>query len=78
MVVENNNAGGTTPPPLASDIVAHGYTGEQTDWQKEIFQTGAITEHAVNISGGMDAGNYYFSVTNFVQDGIIIDTKYKR
>jgi TonB-linked SusC/RagA family outer membrane protein len=78
MVVENNNAGGTTPPPLATDIVAHGYSGQETDWQKEIFQTGAITEHALNISGGVDAGNYYFSVTNFAQDGIIIDTKYKR
>ena len=78
MVVENNTAGGTTPPPLASDIVDHGYSGPETDWQKEIFQTGAITEHALNISGGTDAGNYYFSVTNFAQDGIIIDTKYKR
>jgi TonB-linked SusC/RagA family outer membrane protein len=78
MVVENNNAGGTTPPPLATDIVANGYSGQETDWQKEIFQTGAITEHALNISGGVDAGNYYFSVTNFAQDGIIIDTKYKR
>ena len=78
MVVENNNAGGTTPPPLASDIVANGYSGQETDWQKEIFQTGAITEHSLNVSGGMDAGNYYFSVNNFAQDGIIIDTKYKR
>lgn len=78
MVVENNTAGGTTPPPLATDIVAHGYTGKETDWQKEIFQTGAITEHNLDISGGTDAGNYYFSVNNFVQDGIIIDTKYKR
>lgn len=78
MVVENNAAGGTTAPPLATDIVANGYTGQQTDWQKEIFQTGAITEHALNISGGMDVGNYYFSVTNYAQDGIILDTKYKR
>lgn len=78
MVVENNTAGGTTPPPLATDIVANGYTGDVTDWQKEVFQTGAITEHNLDISGGTDAGNYYFSVNNFQQDGIIIDTKYKR
>lgn len=85
MVVENNTAGGTTPPPLASDIVAHKtdkqyaiYDGTVTDWQKELFQTGGITEHNLNISGGSDAGNYYFSVGQFGQDGIIIDSKYKR
>ncbi len=85
MVVENNTAGGTTPPPLAADIVAHKtdknfaiYDGTVTDWQKELFQTGGITEHNLNISGGSDAGNYYFSVGQFGQDGIIIDSKYKR
>lgn len=85
MVVENNTAGGTTPPPLAADIVAHKtdknfaiYDGTVTDWQKELFQTGGITEHNLNISGGSDAGNYYFSVGQFEQDGIIIDSKYKR
>jgi TonB-linked SusC/RagA family outer membrane protein len=85
MVVENNTAGGTTPPPLATDIVTHEtdhnyalYDGTVTDWQKEIFQTGAIKENNLAISGGTEAGNYYFSVNQFGQDGIIIDTKYKR
>jgi TonB-linked SusC/RagA family outer membrane protein len=85
MVVENNTAGGTTPPPLAQDIVDHEatgnytlYDGTVTDWQKEVFQTGALAEHNIDISGGTDAGNYYFSVNQFTQDGIIIDTKYKR
>jgi TonB-linked SusC/RagA family outer membrane protein len=78
MVVENNTAGGTTAPPLATDIVAHGYSGPETDWQKEIFQTGAITEHNIDISGGTESGDYYFSANQFAQDGIIIDTKFKR
>jgi TonB-linked SusC/RagA family outer membrane protein len=78
MVGENNTAGGTTPPDLAVAILANGYTGEETDWQAELFQTGGITEHNLNISGGTDAGNYYFSVNQFGQDGIILDTKYKR
>jgi TonB-linked SusC/RagA family outer membrane protein len=78
MVVENNAAGGTTAPSLATDVVAHGYSGTETDWQAELFQTGGITENNLNISGGTDAGNYYFSVSQFAQDGIIIDTKYKR
>ncbi len=78
MVVENNTAGGTTPPDLATDIVANGYSGTETDWQAELFQTGGVTENNLSISGGTDAGNYYFSVGQFAQDGIIIDTKYKR
>lgn len=78
MVVENNAAGGTTSPQIAADIHANGYTGPETDWQDEVFQTGGITEHNLNISGGTDAGNYYFAVNNYAQDGIIIDTKYKR
>jgi TonB-linked SusC/RagA family outer membrane protein len=78
LVVESNTAGGFTPPPLAVDIVANGYNGTETDWQAELFQTGPVTENNLNISGGADAGNYYFSVGQYAQDGIIIDTKYKR
>ena len=78
MVVENNAAGGTTPPALATDIAANGYSGKETDWQAELFQTGPVTENNLNISGGADAGSYYFSVGQYAQDGIIIDTKYKR
>jgi len=86
LVTENNAAGGTTPPSLATDIVNHDntgapytiYDGTVTDWQKEVFQTGAIREQNVDVSGGSDFGNYFFSVNDFKQDGIIIDTKYKR
>jgi TonB-linked SusC/RagA family outer membrane protein len=85
LVVESNTAGGTTPPPLALDIVNNRntgnyeyYDGTNTDWQKEIFQTGAIYENNIDISGGTDKGNYYFSASQFKQEGIIIYTPYKR
>ncbi|HEX2920521.1 MAG TPA: TonB-dependent receptor [Bacteroidales bacterium] len=79
VVVENNQAGGTTPPPLASSILNQGgYTGPITDWQDEIFQTGGITEHTFDVSGGTDFGDYYFSANAYGQEGIIIDTKYNR
>ena len=80
MVYENNTAGGTTPPPLALQIVDNGgvYNGPETDWQSEVFQTGGITENIFDISGGTQSGDYYFSAGQYAQDGIIIDTKYKR
>lgn len=79
LVVENNAAGGTTPPPLAQQIVTSGgYNGPETDWQDEVFQTGAITENTFDISGGTNSGDYFFSANQYAQDGIIIDTKYKR
>jgi TonB-dependent starch-binding outer membrane protein SusC len=54
------------------------YDGTVTDWQKEIFQTGVISEHNVDVSGGTQSGNYFFSVGEYNQQGIIIDTPYKR
>jgi TonB-linked SusC/RagA family outer membrane protein len=80
LVTESNEAGGTTPPTLATDIVNNGgrYNGDVTDWQKEIFQTGAIKENTFDVSGGTNSGNYFFSLNQYGQDGIIIDTKYKR
>lgn len=85
LVVESNTAGGTTPPPLAIDIVNNRstgnyqlYDGTNTDWQKEIFQTGAITENNFDISGGTQNGNYFFSASQYKQDGIIIYTPYKK
>ena len=81
LVTENNANGGTTPPPLAMDIVSGAnlvYDGTVTDWQKEVFQTGTIREQNFDVSGGNEFGNYFFSVNEYKQDGILIDTRYKR
>jgi TonB-linked SusC/RagA family outer membrane protein len=86
MVTESNTNAGSSVPSLAVDIMKHintgsdytVYDGTVTDWQKEIFQTGAITENNLSVSGGTQSGNYFFSVGQYYQDGIIIDTPYKR
>jgi len=78
MVSEANTAGGTTAPPLATDILANGYSGEETDWLGALFQKGAIYENNFDISGGTSNGNYFFSASQFKQDGIIITTPYNR
>jgi Outer membrane cobalamin receptor protein len=84
LVSETNTAGGTTAPPLALDIVAHpngpwtGWDGTETNWQDQIFQTGSIMENNIDVSGGTNNGNYYFSANQYKENGIIIDTPFKR
>lgn len=52
-----------------------GKGGYDTDWQAELIKPGAITDHNVSISGGMENGgnssNYRISAGYFSQDGTI-------
>ncbi|QJW91010.1 SusC/RagA family TonB-linked outer membrane protein [Spirosoma taeanense] len=52
-----------------------GAGGYNTDWQEELIKPGAITDHNVSISGGIDNGanksNYRISGGYFSQDGTI-------
>ena len=52
--------------------------GANTDWQDEIFQTGSIQNYQLGISGGADNVKYYLSGTYFDQEGVIINSNYKR
>ena len=68
-------------PALAKWIIENNggkFNGPETDWQEEIFQTGAINQNGIDISGGTDAGNYFFSAEQYKQEGIIITTPNKR
>jgi TonB-linked SusC/RagA family outer membrane protein len=57
-----------TGPFTAAQIAAAG-TG--TDWLNEIFQTGTVNNHVVNINGGTDKTTYYFSGGYFDQTGVL-------
>lgn len=47
--------------------------GKGTDWQKEIFNTGAFRySHELSISGGSDASNFYTSFGLQNQEGIVL------
>jgi TonB-dependent starch-binding outer membrane protein SusC len=52
--------------------------GSDTDWQDEIFQTGAIQNYQLSISGSNDVVNYYVSGAYFDQKGVIIGSEYNR
>ncbi|MBD2703006.1 TonB-dependent receptor [Spirosoma sp. BT702] len=59
-----------------------GKGGYNTDWQEELIKPGAITDHNLSISGGMENGvnksNYRVSAGYFNQDGTIVGPNYKR
>ncbi|WP_366182880.1 TonB-dependent receptor [Flavobacterium ovatum] len=52
--------------------------GEGTNWQKEIFRTAQMQNHQITISGGKDNTRYYTSMNYFEQDGIVINSGFKR
>lgn len=52
--------------------------GKGTDWQKEIYQTGIMTSNQLSFSGGKDGVNYYISGGVLNQEGIVIESGFKR
>jgi len=53
-------------------------TGVGTDWQDEILRSAMIQEHRVSFSGGSEDTQYYLSLNAFDQDGIVINSGFKR
>lgn len=55
-----------------------GSLGVGTDWQNEIFRTASISNFDISASGGSERGNFFVSAGYFSQDGIVIESDYKR
>ncbi|MDD4969351.1 MAG: TonB-dependent receptor [Paludibacter sp.] len=67
--------GGLTQNPEFADPASLG-TG--TDWLGSFFRTAPIQNYSLNYSGGSDKTNFYVSGNYFNQDGIVINTGFKR
>jgi len=53
--------------------------GEGTDWQNEIYKNNALmVNHNLSYTGGNDKSRYYLSGNYFDQDGIHIESNFKR
>lgn len=52
--------------------------GEGHNWQNAVLQTGAIQNHSLSISGGEEKSQYFLSGNYFNQDGVILNSGYKR
>lgn len=52
--------------------------GSGTDWQDEIFRRGQIQNYQISAAGGNEGLKYYISGGYYDQDGVIINSQYKR
>lgn len=52
--------------------------GGNTDWQDEIYRTAASQNHSVSFSKSTDTGNYFASISQMDQDGIVKNSSFKR
>ncbi len=59
---------------LSAEVAAGTDFGEDTDWFKEIEQTGLTQVHNISMSGGTEKTNYRASINYRSADGIMINT----
>lgn len=52
--------------------------GKGTDWTDALLQTSLMQNYSVSYSGGSDKNNYYVSGGVLDQEGIVINTSYRR
>ncbi|MES2730919.1 MAG: TonB-dependent receptor [Bacteroidota bacterium] len=77
--------GGQALPSRFSSLNDPIYTGStqtyaqtNTDWQKEMFRSAAITHNSVAVSGGNENSRFFTSVGYFKQEGIMLGTGFER
>ena len=49
-----------------------------TDWQEEVFQKAALYNNSLSVSGGTERSRYFVSASYINQQGIVINSGYKR
>lgn len=64
--------------PFTDQEVDDFYTNGGTDWQDEIFRTAHAQNYEVSVQGGNDKVAYYLSSSYLDQEGILINTGFKR
>ncbi len=75
----SNNGAGANPIPIFSDADIKSFEKNGgTDWQDVIYHTAITQNHQLSISGATDNLNYLASVGYLDQDGILLNTGYKR
>lgn len=65
------NKGGYTDEDIAA-------LGIGTDWQDAVMQTGLRQSHELSISGGTEKGHYAVSTSYNEQDGVVINSGFRR
>jgi len=74
--LNNQENGTTTALPFTQDQING--IGKGTDWQDEIFRTAPMRNYQLSFNGGTTATRYNLSMNYFDQEGIVINSGYKR
>lgn len=72
----NQEKGTTTPLPFTPDQIDA--LGKGTDWQDALFRTAPMRNYQLSFNGGTSATRYNLSLNYFDQDGIVINSGFKR
>ncbi|MES1214749.1 MAG: TonB-dependent receptor [Bacteroidota bacterium] len=64
--------------PFTADQIAALDKSGGTDWQNEIYHNGSLQNHQLSISGGSENVRYFVSGGYTDQQGIVVNTQYKR
>jgi len=75
-----NNAPLITANPTFKFALTNGPNGQpiNTDWNDYVYRKGTSQSHNVNVSGGNESTNYYFSLGYTNQEGIIQKNGFQR
>lgn len=71
-------SGGQDIPQAAIDYLADPGSFKDYSWQNEIYTSAPMQNHDLSVSGGGKAGTYRISAGYVNQDGITLETGYKR
>ncbi|MBQ8672744.1 MAG: TonB-dependent receptor [Bacteroides sp.] len=77
---EHHNVRATTLSSVTQSdaFVRPDLLGEGTNWQDELFQKAFMTSHNLSVSGGNDKTTYAFSAGYLNQDGIALNSSFRR
>ena len=81
LVNENRarNNVGTVPTPIFNNEQLEGFKSNPgTDWQDEIYRAAPIQSHQLSLTGGTENATYFFSGGYLNQNGILINSGFKR
>jgi len=73
-----NNKNGTPEPYYTNEEIQGYRENGGTDWQDEIYRTAPVLNHQLSASGGSEKIRYLISGGYLNQQGILINTNYKR
>jgi TonB-linked SusC/RagA family outer membrane protein len=75
----SNNGNGINPKPIFSDADIEGFEKNGgTDWQDVIYHTAITQNHQLSVSGATDKLSYRLSGAYLDQNGILLNSGYKR